>query len=275
MNFFEQILVFLDGRMTTPTAFGWYHLMCLALVIAASVIVGIYGKKFSDKHNKLFLLILSSTMLILEVYKQLNFSFSVVNGGGTWDYQWYAFPFQFCSTPMYVIFIASLLKPGRVQDALYSFIGTFGLLAGALVMIMPGDVFISTIGINIQTMIVHGGMVVAGVYMLASGRVKLNFKSILGAIIVFAILASIALLLNIILYNSGVLNGETFNMFFISPYFPSTLPVFSLIYASVPYFVFLLLYLIGFSLGALIILSIAILIKYLVNKLKANKQKTA
>ena len=32
-------------------------------------------------------------------------------------YQWHAFPFQFCSVPMFVAFIAPLLKDGKVKRA--------------------------------------------------------------------------------------------------------------------------------------------------------------
>ena len=60
-------------------------------------------------------------------------------------------------------------------------------------------------------------------------------------------------MLNVIVYNTGVLNGETFNMFYISPYFESSLPVFEKIYTLVPYSLFLIIYVVALSIGSYII----------------------
>ena len=132
------------------------------------------------------------------------------------------------------------------------FLGTFGLFAGLTVMFYPGDVFISTIGINIQTMVWHGGMVVIGLYCLVSGRLQFTIKQFFSGVLVFVVLVAIAITLNIVVYNSGVLNGETFNMFFISPYFTCTLPVLNL-FQHLPYPIFVLIYILGFILAAFII----------------------
>ena len=115
-------------------------------------------------------------------------------------------------------------------------------------------------------MFVHCGMIIIGFYSIISRRAKPTFKGLLSGICVFACMASFALLLNVIFYKTGIINGETFNMFFISPYFPCTLPVLSMIYQKVPYLVFLLIYLLSFSLGALILFLPSYLTKYIKNK---------
>ena len=48
------------------------------------------------------ILISGFIMLIFEIYKQVIFTYQVGH------YQWYAFPFQFCSTPMYLYIIYGL-----------------------------------------------------------------------------------------------------------------------------------------------------------------------
>ena len=83
---------------------------------------------------------------------------------------------------MYIFLIAALIKKGKVQDSLFAFLGTYALFAGLAVMLYPNDVFTTTIGINIQTMVHHGLMLVGGVYILASGRAKLEHKTILKSI---------------------------------------------------------------------------------------------
>jgi len=81
----------------------------------------------NDKQDKNILLVCSIIMLAFEVYKQLVFTVEK----DVWDYQWYVFPFQFCSVPMYVAFITAFLKPGKVKNAMYNFLGTFGLFVGS------------------------------------------------------------------------------------------------------------------------------------------------
>ena len=253
MNFLENILRFLDGQMTTPTPYRWFHLLCFALIIASTIFIVAKYKNADDKKNRKILLTFAIIMLTLEVFKQLNFSFN--SATGIWDYQWYAFPFQFCSVPMYVFLIAALIKSGRVQDSLFAFLGTYALFAGLAVMLYPNTVFISTIGINIQTMVHHGLMLVGGVYILASGRAKLNYKTVLKALPVFVVCVLLAIGMNYLTHFLGL--TETFNMFFISEYFDNHLPVLNVVYDTAPYLVFLAVYVFGFTLVAYIILMCA------------------
>lgn len=253
MNWFENILKVLDARMQTPTSYGWFHLLCLLIMIVLIVVVCLTCRNLSSKQFRIITLVVSIILILFEVYKQLNFSFD--SNSGNWGYQWYAFPFQFCSTPMYVLFLIGVLKENKFQNYLCSFIATFGLFAGISVMLYPNDVFVSTIGINIQTMVHHGAMVVMGIFMYVSKRVEFKHKTILKGACVFICLVLIALALNIIFHYSG--NTSTFNMFYISPYFGCHLPILSIIYSNMPYIVFLLIYIFGFVLCGYIVLLIA------------------
>jgi len=269
MNFFERILNFLNAQMLEPLPYGWFHLMMFGLIIGLTIFLVIKYRNANDKTVKRILLIFSLIMITLEIYKQLNFSY---NGStDTWDYQWYAFPFQFCSVPMYVMLIASLVKKGKVENALYAFLGTYTLFAGIAVMLYPNDVFVTTAGINIQTMIHHGFMLTIGVYMLASKRVPLNVKSVLKASIVFSIILVMAISMNYITHFAGL--GETFNMFFVSPYHGTHLPVLSLIYPLVPYVIYLFIYAFGFTLVSYIVVLIAKLCSILFKKTYAIIKK--
>jgi membrane protein DedA with SNARE-associated domain len=55
-------------------------------------------------------------------------------------------------------------------------------------------------------------------------------------------------------------------MFYISPYFTSTLPVFDIIQENVPFTIFLLIYILAIFIGSAIIYCIAYLIKLYFNK---------
>ena len=247
---FEQLLALLDGQMKEPTSFGWYHLLCLAIVVALCAIVISKRKVFTPQRVRLALGIAAGLLLSLEVYKQFNFSYNA--NKDSWGYQWYAFPFQFCSTPMYVMLVAAILKDGKIQHSLYAFLASYGFFAGAAVMFYPADVFIETIGINVQTMVHHGMMVVVGVFMYATGAVKISHRTILHALPAFGALVTLALTANI-LYGQFGDPDQTFNMFFISPYYDCTLPVLSAIGEKVPYPVFLACYVFGFTAAGYIV----------------------
>jgi len=117
-------------------------------------------------------------------------------------------------------------------------------------------------------------MVVIGVLLLATQTTKVEWKTIIKAIIVFAIMVIIALIMNIIWRFVGPANEHTFNMFFISPWYNCELPLLQIVQDTTPYFVFLLSYIIGFSACATIVLSAAIGIKKL-NQIIVNRKKSS
>lgn len=261
MSFLANVLRILDSEMTRPETFGWFHIMWLLIIAAATILLCRFGGHVNEEKISKIVLWVAVAVAVLEVYKQINYTFIVKDGVINTDYQWYIFPFQFCSMPMYVGILQGVVKKGKVRSALLSFLATYGLFAGLCVMVYPGDVFIRTIGINIQTMICHGTMVVIGVYLLYTGAARLCHKTILGALAVFSWAVLVAVTLNEIMFYSGVLGDETFNMFFVSRHFEPSLPVYSLVQDLVPYPFCLIIYIAGFTAAAYIILLLAMLAK--------------
>ncbi len=244
VSFFEQLLALISGKMDTPALYGWYHVLCLVTVLGLCAFIFFRGRNVTDKQMDMILGFTGLGLVMLEIYKQLVFSYDA--NSDVWSYQWYAFPLQFCSTPMYGMLAAVLIPNKKVKDCIYAFLATYGLFGGTVVMFYPGDVFMDIVGINIHTMIHHGGMVVIGFLMYVSGRVKLSHKTILQALPVFCVFVGIATTANILYHFLGDPN-QTFNMFFISPYYPCTLPILNMIYGNVPYIIFLLTYVGGFT----------------------------
>ncbi|MBE7093015.1 MAG: hypothetical protein E7365_07565 [Clostridiales bacterium] len=260
MKFWQDFLRILDFKMEKPEPYGWFHLMFFALSIIAAIILCLTHKKDDVDRPRKVVLITAITVIVLEIYKLVNYSFSYENGI-TFDFEWYAFPWQFCSTPMYVGLLAGLFKKGKVHDALSAYLATYALFAGVSVMFYPTTVFISTMGVNIQTMICHGSMITIGIYLLYSGYVKIEHKSILKALPVFSVAVLIAVILNELAYFTGLLETDTFNMFFVSRHCEPSLPVYSIVQGIVPYPWCLIIYIVGFTLAAYIMLLIAMLIK--------------
>ena len=265
MSFWQSLLAFLDSSMETPVSFGWFHLMWLAITFLALIPLCRFPKKPGEDHVRRVVLVTAIVVTILEIYKQINYSFSYTDGI-IFDYQWYAFPFQFCSTPMYIGLLAGLTKKGKVHESLCAYLATYAMFAGLCVMIYPNDVFVDTIGINIQTMICHGSMITIGIYLFASGYVKLQHTTILKAMPVFAVTVALAATMNEIAYLTGLLETETFNMFFISPHCDPSLLVYSEVQKLVPFPFCLIIYIVGFTLASYLILLIAMGIGALICK---------
>ncbi len=261
----QPILDFLNGEMNVPQLYGsiaesWFQYVSIILVVIGSVMSITRLKGINQKKLNRVLIIFSSILIVFEIYKQVIFSYQA-----DWSYQWYAFPFQFCSTPMYVGLAAGLVKNKKIKDALIAFLATYGLFAGAAVMIYPATVFVSTIGINIQTMVHHGGMVILGIGLLAN-HVEVKWSSLLKASFVFASLMVIAMILNG-LFNSFIHNA-TFNMFFINHKFENGIPVLMIFQPLVPHVIFILIYFFGFMFCASIVFGL----RYILNILKFERK---
>lgn len=248
MNFIERLLIFLDANMTPPTIFSWFHWLFLILTVITLLTIFYRYRHLNDHQIDKILLFYALLCFALEAYKQINFSFNYDATSTWWSYQWYAFPFQFCSTPMYIALITSLSKNRFVKKSGYAFLATFGLTAGFAVMLYPATVFVDTIGINIQTMIHHSSMVVIGFLLIANQKVRNDLETMKLALNVFVILVSVAIAIDVSTYYIGINNG--LEMFFISPYHDSSLPVFNIIYQQFPYIVFLIIYIASFSLSS-------------------------
>ena len=250
-----ELLNILGSQMDTPLPYGVFHIAALAVTVIASVLLSLRCKDIKDSSFRVLCLCFWLVLLFFETYKQVIFSFNYNGGEPYWDYQWYAFPFQLCSSQLYVLPLIFLSREGSaVRRAGSAFMATYSFFAGTAVMLYPVSVFIGMIGINIQTMVWHGSQVILGVLLLARYRKELNRRFFLSGAIVFLVLVSAAMALNMIVPS---FTDETFNMFFISPLFPSTLPVLEVIYPLVPWPVFLLIYLLGYTLAALLVLFLA------------------
>jgi len=271
MNIWIFLLKLLDTKLShTPEPYGAFHIVSCILSLVLAVLLCVSYRKHGDQDKvRKTVFVISLIVLASELLKQINFSYSFTEAGGVvWDFQWYAFPWQFCAMPMYVGILQGFIKKGKVHDALCAFLATYAIFAGVCVMIYPADVFTPTLFICIQTMICHGTMFPVGTYLVYSGHVQTKHRTFLGAMAVFGVALASAVLMNELMYYSGWLGGETFNMFFVSRHFDCTLPVYSAVHSSVPYPLNLIIYLLGFSAAAYLIFLAGMGIKKLAEKAK-------
>ena len=232
MSALDKFIYFLEGTMTRPGNYGWFHLMFIGIITAATIFICIKFKDCDAKTLNRILLIVWVTLIVGETLKQILFSFDSDGLTSSWNYQWYAFPYQLCGTPLVVLPFIIFSKEGKLRDACIAYMATFSLFGGLAVYLYPNDVFVSEIAINLQTMIHHGLQVLIGIFLAVYSRRKLTFKYYLSSICVFLVLSGIAIAMNEAVYHifqaKGI--GDTFNMFYISYHFDCTLPVLSAIY---------------------------------------------
>ena len=177
MEFIIKVLSLLDTKMEVPLPYSPFHFFFILTSILAGFLIADHCIGNKETFIRRFLLIESILIIVLEIYKHINFSFHVDGSQILFDYQWYAFPFQFCSTPMYIGLLAAVIRGKSLHEHLCSYLATYALFSGICVMVYPVTVFIDTVGINIQTMVCHGSMITTGIVLLRTGYVKVAPKN--------------------------------------------------------------------------------------------------
>lgn len=251
MNFLFDWLHWIDWNMTRPASYqslavSWFHYASLIVIFLFTLFFSWKYKHASAQQFQRFVFVTGIYMALFELLRNLFFTYL-----GDGIYPWYIFPFQFCSTPIFVSLVIGFTKPGKFQDALYTYLGSFSLLAGILVMALPNDIYIDKVIINLQTTYQHGSMIVLGL-VLVFRKIKWNLISMIHAVGIFAFFVMMAMVLNT--WHNTFIQEGVFNMFYINPLHGSTLPVFNVIDDWVPYPVFLTIYILAFGLGASFIL---------------------
>ena len=251
----EKFLLFLNRlEMEIPKPWGWFHLLWIVITIAF-VLYFCYAKKnhIEIPPNRVYA-IYGFGAFALELTKQLMWSVSSQHGHVTWDYSWYAAPFQLCTTPMFVCIALCFIRNVNWREALESYLGYISIFNTFLAILLPESCFVEDILIDIHTMFLHCGGFVVGAFALIEHRAQRSLKGLAGSYCVFLAFVAVALLLDIGLMKLGVVTVEdAFNMFYLSPYIPCPLPVLSSIYNAVPYPVFLLAFVAAFFLIGLLI----------------------
>ena len=271
MNFFEKMINATLFEMECPTFLSPFHLGFLIAFILATVIVSIWLYKIPNDYTvRAFVAVCWGIMLLFEVYKQINFAFSYNAQTQTvvWDYDWHSFPFQFCSSPLYLFPFAVFLKDCKVRDAFLAYLCTFSFFGGLVVMIYPGSVFTEDLMINVQTMVHHGLQALVGIVLTVSYRKKFTWTFFATGTIVFAGMLSVAMFLNWFVPNV-IGTQDKFTMFSLSWIYGCELPLLDVIFEKAPYIVFLLSYIVGFCFVAALIFSI---IKFILFSSEKNKQ---
>ncbi|MBO5945724.1 MAG: YwaF family protein [Clostridia bacterium] len=259
MEFWKGLLAFFEAKMGVASSYGWFHIFCVGLAAAFTVFMCIRFRDCSDKTLRRISLIIFVTLVLFDIYKQIVFdwvNYDPALDAFVWDYNWYSFPFQLCSTPHFVLPFIIWCKDGKLRDACIGYMTMFSLIGGAAVLAYPESCLTYYIGANIQTMLHHSMQVFLGIFYAVNQRKKYNnIMYYVRSSYVFLTLLSVAMILNVVVNEIFIANGipDVFNMFYISPYHTSSIPVFSELFGKIPYAVYLGLYIVVLLFGGFVI----------------------
>lgn len=240
----------LDAR---PAAFGAFHLISVAIILLLGVLMAVFRRRLPRgwEAQRRWTMVFALTLLFLEIGKQIVYSYTP---GVGWDYNWDRFPFQFCSTPIYIALVGMCLPRGRVSSAIAAFLATYSPVAGCAVLFYPSaDVFHEIVFLDVHTMLWHGSMLLFGLYLWMSDAVLPKLRTALSAVCVYLPLPLVALLLNELEHATGFAGDYTFNMFYISRYGRCMIPLLSRVQENAPYGVFFLSYVMLLGLGGVLV----------------------
>lgn len=239
----QQFLRYTAWEMEKPKPFGLFHV--LMLLVGISICIGFaYRLRHVTKKQYVYGIFgISLVLLILELYKQL-FHFYLLDDQ---QYDWWIFPFQLCSLPMYIGILFPFLKD-KWRTPLETFLMDFSLLGAVMALLFPDDLMHRYVMLTAHAFLWHFLLLFLSLWIGFHKQGDTTTKGFLQTLPLFFMFAGIATFLNIALHTLGELN-----MFYISPYYESTQPFFNLLTPIVGISMRNLIYLFCILLGAWLI----------------------
>lgn len=222
---------------TTPAMFGGIHLSILGAIALGLIVLFFVLRKRTDRQLTRLLFVLGLCMLIAEGFKQWFVIRYIYNGVRS---MWF-FPWQLCSMAMYVSTAVPFLK-GKAKDAALVFLCTYSVIGALIALIVPADMLRPQILLFVHSFVYHAAMLVEGLCAILL-LVRKKRVSFVPSIVLFCGMAAIAECINIMSHAVIPSISDQANMFYITPYYPTTQPVFDKIAETCGIFFEIVLYL--------------------------------
>lgn len=152
-----------------------------------------------------------------ELYKQL-FLFFIIHQQ---HYDWWYFPFQLCSLPMYLCLLTPKLPKGWLKTSLCTFLQDYSILGGVAALIVPEGFSDIHWTLTLHGYVWHLLLIVISLLIALTGRGDIARKGFLRTLPLFFTFSVLAMIINVAAPGHGQAN-----MFYISPYYPTPQPVF-------------------------------------------------
>ncbi|MDD3142528.1 MAG: YwaF family protein [Lachnospiraceae bacterium] len=198
----------------------------------------------SDQCYRYILLGCGLLLVAMELYKQI-FLFNIISHG---HYNWWYFPFQLCSIPMYLCIIIPFVHSKKYTLILCTFLQNFSILGGVMALLFHSGLIYSYLRLTIHGFVWHILLILIGLLTCITQHSDSSIKGYLCTLYPYAFSCIIATVINIISPKAG---GA--DMFYISPYHPST--QFGFHYIAVTYGTLagILIYIIATCIGSLFV----------------------
>ena len=267
MDFIKKMIEWTWGEINNgdvgPGAFSGFHLIWLGVMIAVCVAIGLTAaRKHSPRVDRIVIAVFSVILIGCEVFKQL-FWFEFYG-----YYRFEIFPFQFCSVPIYVAIVASVIPWDRAREICYRFLAFYGIVGGLAVMLVPNAVLYTYfVPMSIHAMVWHVVLVAMGVYLIISRGYGKKLREMSTPAVMFFGFVILAVIGNVLVYElhlgtEACQPGDNLSMFYISPYYLTQLPLLGKV-QQISYPLFVLCYILLFNGFAMIVWSAARLVRKL------------
>ena len=206
---------------TVPEMFGPVHFAILAGIAAVLAVLFFVLRSRSDKALVRLLFVLGCCMIAAEIFKQWFLYRYIYRGVRS---MWF-FPWQLCSMAMYCSFAVPFVK-GKAKDAVLVFLCTCSVIGAAVALAVPADMLRPQIVLFCHSFLYHGAMLVEGLSAMLL-LVRRRRAPYLPCAVLFLCMAAVAEIINVISRFTVPDVAEQANMFYITPFYPTTQPVFS------------------------------------------------
>lgn len=232
---------------TTPTLFGSFHIITLLLIIIFNISFYFYFKKKNETVLLKSIFIIGIIMILMEIFKHIFCFFYVFNK----EINLWFFPFQLCSMAMYLSFLIKYVNK-NIQNNFLIFLSTYNLFASVVALLTPLDMLRPQILLTLQSFIYHSLMISVAILsiLILKNRNNLTFKPTIYLFLLMAVIAEIINVIAHLIFND--IYREP-NMFYITPVYPTTQPIFHDIAVKFGIFTEIIIYLSIITLGSYLI----------------------
>ena len=236
-----RILEVTAVRMDAPPMYGAFHLVFAAVLTALAFAGAMSARRLGAKSLIRLFATCGWILAVLEIYKQL-FLYCIVNDG---VYDWWYFPFQLCSMPMYLCILLpaivrtndapvshARIRRSFASSAVLSFLSGFTLISAAAALIMPEDFLRTYLPLTIHGFVWHGLLLFISLTVIMSGLSDLSARSIAGSVMLFIVMCAAAVMINVAAepsmaaaFPAGDIPHSYAAMFYLNPYHISPQPL--------------------------------------------------
>lgn len=147
--------------------------------------------------------------MISELWKQFTLTYLINQG----HYDWWHFPFQLCSVPMYLCLFLPYIRNKTLQNIFLNFLMTFGLLGGIVAFFDTSGMHYAYFPLTIHSYLWHILLIVLGLYVgLHFTSLRTSHPLFFLTILLYVLCCLIATILNLTFFRYG-----TINLFYINP----------------------------------------------------------